>query len=100
MWVRPGETAIVQRVNPWRPIISASIGFTGGCSADDRAIRSVREQCVEVAALPQLRLFIQLELGLRGQEFLGVELAAPVLDPDVVDLVEHLATIGAQLDLR
>src|SRR5262245_26605657 len=57
---------------------------------DDRAIRSVREQCVEVATFPQPRLLVELEAGLGGQELLGVKLAAAVLDPDVVDLVEHL----------
>src|ERR1044071_1185818 len=52
--------------------------------------RSVGQQRVEVMALPDPCLLVELERRLVGEERLGVELAPAVLDPDVVDLMQHL----------
>src|SRR3569833_2665404 len=43
-----------------------------------------------MAALPALRFLAPLVHRLVGEELLRVELAAYVLDPDVVDLIQHL----------
>src|SRR3954466_4378690 len=51
---------------------------------------SIRQECVEMTALPRPSLIVLLELGLVGEELLRVELAAAVLDADVVHLVQHL----------
>src|SRR5437870_3039614 len=51
---------------------------------------SIRQQGVQVAPLPTLRLIVVLVHRFVGEELLGVELPAAVLHADVVDLMQHL----------
>ena len=53
-------------------------------------IESVREKRVEVRTFPTLRFVELLVHRLVGEELLRVELPAAILDPDVVNLMQHL----------
>src|SRR5678815_2371500 len=76
--VRPCRFGTIARVNTAHPVLHFA------------KWDSIGQQRIEMTALPHLRLIVELEAGLVGEELLRVELAPPVLDPDVVDLVKHL----------